>query len=75
MKRALICGISGQDGAYLSELLLEKGYEVTGTSRDASTHTFEGLKTLGVRDRVKLVSMTLNDFRSVLQVLDRTRPD
>src|SRR5712692_1883590 len=75
MKRALICGISGQDGAYLSELLLEKGYEVTGTSRDASTHPFEGLKTLGVRDRVKLVSMTLSDFRSVLQVLDRTRPD
>ncbi len=75
MKKALICGISGQDGAYLTKLLLDKGYEVTGTSRDAGTHPFGGLEKLGVRDRVKLISMTLNDFRSVLQVLDRTKPD
>jgi GDPmannose 4,6-dehydratase len=75
VKKALICGISGQDGAYLTKLLLDKGYAVTGTSRDAGTHSFGGLEKLGVRDRVKLISMTLNDFRSVLQVLDREKPD
>jgi GDPmannose 4,6-dehydratase len=75
VKRALICGISGQDGAYLAQLLLEKGYEVIGTSRDAAAQPFHGLELLGVRSRVTLVSMTLTDFRSVLQVLVRTRPD
>jgi GDPmannose 4,6-dehydratase len=75
MTRALICGISGQDGAYLARLLLDKGYEVIGTSRDAESNSFKGLATLGIRDRVKLVSMALNDFRSVLQVLDRIRPN
>ena len=73
--RALVCGISGQDGAYLARYLLEKGYEVTGTSRDAGSNPFAGLTTLGVHDRVKLVSMTLDDFDSVLRILDRTRPD
>lgn len=75
MKRALICGISGQDGAYLTKHLLTKGYEVIGTSRDAATRPFDGLNALGIQDRVRLVSMTLSDFRSVLQVLDRTRPE
>ena len=75
LKRALVCGISGQDGAYLSRLLLDKGYEVAGSSRDAGTNAFEGLNTLGVRDRLQLVSMTLGDFRSVLQVLERIKPD
>jgi GDPmannose 4,6-dehydratase len=73
--RALICGISGQDGAYLARLLLDKGYEVFGTSRDAQVGGFGKLVCLGVRDRVRLESMAANDFRSVLNVLRRTDPE
>jgi GDPmannose 4,6-dehydratase len=75
MKRALIFGISGQDGAYLAELLLGKGYHVVGTSRDAQVSSFSSLTRLGIRDRVDLDSMSLTDFRSVLQVMSRHEPD
>jgi GDPmannose 4,6-dehydratase len=75
MKTALICGISGQDGAYLAQLLLSKGYSVCGTSRDAQMSSFSNLVKLGIRDRVKLESVALNDFRSVLQVLTKIQPD
>lgn len=73
-KRALICGISGQDGTYLAHLLLSKGYEVVGTSRDAEMSRFNNLALLGIRERLTLRSMTLNDFRSVLQVLSEVEP-
>jgi GDPmannose 4,6-dehydratase len=73
-KRALICGISGQDGAYLAKLLLEKGYEVAGTSRDAQMSPFSNLKRLGIRELVKVHSVTLTDFRSVLQCLTSFEP-
>jgi len=73
--KALICGISGQDGSYLAQLLLEKGYEVHGTSRDAQITTFANLKQLGINEQITFHSMALNDFRSVLQVLARIRPD
>ena len=75
MKTALICGISGQDGSYLAKLLLEKHYRVVGTSRDAQTATFKNLCTLGIRDEVETHSMTLTDFRSVLQTLQQYEPD
>ena len=75
MKTALISGISGQDGSYLAKLLLEKGYNVCGTSRDAQISTFNNLSCLGIRDQVKLDSMSLNDFRSVLQILTKYQPD
>ena len=75
MKKALICGVSGQDGAYLAKLLLDKGYEVSGTSRDAQMSGFGNLARLGIREQVKLESMSLNDFRSVLQVLTKIAPD
>ena len=75
MKKALICGISGQDGAYLSQFLLAKGYEVYGTSRDAQITSFSNLASLGIRDRIKFESMALNDFRSILQVLVKIQPD
>jgi GDPmannose 4,6-dehydratase len=75
MKKALICGISGQDGTYLARLLLEKGYEVWGTSRDAELSSFRNLKGLGLFERVRRVSMSLNDFRSTLQVLRQVQPD
>jgi GDPmannose 4,6-dehydratase len=74
-KTALICGISGQDGAYLAKLLLGKGYEVYGTSRDAQMSSFANLSLLGIRDAVKLHSMALNDFRSVIQTIVKVRPD
>jgi GDPmannose 4,6-dehydratase len=74
-RRALIIGISGQDGAYLARLLLERGYAVHGTSRDVFSNDFRNLHALGIRDRVTLHSVTLTDFRSVLQVLARLRPD
>jgi GDPmannose 4,6-dehydratase len=75
MKKALICGISGQDGAYLAQLLLDKGYAVFGTSRDAQMSSFQNLEALGIRDRVTVMSMSLNDFRSVLQVISKVEPD
>jgi len=75
MRRALICGISGQDGAYLARFLLEKEYEVWGTSRDAQASTFGNLLCLGILDRVKTVSMAANDFRSELQAISRSQPD
>lgn len=75
MKKALICGISGQDGAYLARHLLGNGYEVIGTSRDAQLSSFVNLKKLGIYDEVKLISMSLSDFRSSLQVLKSIKPD
>lgn len=73
-RRALICGVSGQDGAYLARLLLKKGYEVWGTSRDAEGTRFEGLERLGVRERVRLLSMRPIDPNSVRQVVETVRP-
>jgi GDPmannose 4,6-dehydratase len=74
-KNALICGISGQDGAYLARLLLDKGYAVHGTARDAQMAGFGHLQALGIKGRIIFHSMALNDFRSVLQVLDKVQPD
>jgi GDPmannose 4,6-dehydratase len=74
-KRALICGVSGQDGSYLARLLLEKGYEVFGTSRDAQMSSFRNLRRLGIDGQVRLESMAVTDFRSVLQTLRKTKPD
>jgi GDPmannose 4,6-dehydratase len=74
-KRALILGIGGQDAAYLSRLLLSKGYNVVGTSRDATLANRVGLRTLGIEGAVQLVSMAPTDFRSVLQTLRRHEPD
>ena len=73
--RALICGVSGQDGAYLARFLLERGYEVFGTSRDAQVRNFSNLTQLGIDRRVVTNSMASNDVRSVLQVISRIDPD
>jgi GDPmannose 4,6-dehydratase len=74
VKKALICGVSGQDGSYLSKLLIEKGYIVYGGSRDAQMGSFGNLAKLGIREQVKLVSISINDFRSVLQTLLQVKP-
>jgi GDPmannose 4,6-dehydratase len=75
LKKALIIGVSGQDGAYLARLLLEKGYEVHGTSRDHEVGTFRNLEKLGIKDHVKLTSMVTSDFRSVLTALQKAEAD
>jgi len=75
MKRALICGITGQDGSYLADLLLKKEYEVHGTSRDAQVNSFLNLQKLGIREKVRLHSMSLVDFRSVVQTIKNVKPD
>ena len=69
MKRALVIGISGQDGAYLARLLLAKGYEVHGSSREQETGTFANLRRLGIRERVTLHSAHPADFSSVMSLL------
>jgi len=73
--RALICGISGQDGTYLARLLLEKGYEVYGTSRDAYTASLSNLRKFNIHDRIRMESMAIIDSRSVFQVINRIVPD
>ena len=73
-KTALVCGVTGQDGAYLAKLLLSKGYKVIGTSRDAEANSFSNLDKLGIKSQVTLTSMSLNDFRSVLQVISKYEP-
>lgn len=74
-RRALICGVGGQDGAYLAQFLLGKAYDVVGSSRDATSMSRRGLNSLGIDGQVQLVSMALNDFRSVLQTVTRVAPD
>ena len=75
MKKALIIGVSGQDGAYLARLLLERGYEVHGTSRDHEVSSFSNLAALGIKGRVNLASMVTSDFRSVLTALQKADAD
>ena len=74
-RSALIIGISGQDGAYLAQLLLDKGYEVYGSSRDHEMASFTNLVELGIKERAHLLSMTLSDFRSVVTTFQTAQPD
>ena len=71
-KRALITGITGQDGSYLAELLLAKGYEVHGMVRRSSTETFQRLQT--IRDEITLHTGDLLDQRSLVDVMRECEP-
>ena len=71
-KRALITGITGQDGSYLAELLLEKGYEVFGLVRRSSTVNFERIGHL--QDKIELISGDLLDQKSLISALQTARP-
>jgi len=73
-RTALILGVSGQDGAYLADLLLRKGFTVHGTSRDKETSSFPGLRVLSILDKVTLHSTVLGDFRSVVTTLQKVQP-
>ena len=75
MKTALITGVSGQNGAYLAKLLLSKGYKVWSTSRDAQMTSFRNLQRLKIGEDLRLESVALSDFRSVIQVLFKAQPD
>ena len=73
MKCALVTGITGQDGSYLAELLLEQGYRVCGMVRRSSTENFERLE--NVRDRIEFHQADLLDQVSIMRILDATEPD
>ena len=73
-KKALIIGITGQDGAYLAKYLLSKGYEVTGSSRDVMASSFKNLNSIGIYKQVQLISVSINDFRSVFNAIQRVDP-
>jgi GDPmannose 4,6-dehydratase len=75
IKTALITGVGGQDGAYLAQLLVGKGYTVFGTSRDAGVSRFDSLEKLGIAKQVKLLSMAPHDFKSTLTVISKVQPD
>jgi len=72
-KRALITGITGQDGSYLAELLLDKGYEVHGMVRRSSTENFERIQHL--TDRVRLFQADLLDQSSLVEALEEAQPE
>ena len=75
MKRALITGITGQDGPYLAKLLLEKGYEVYGLHRRSSTANFWRLDYLQIRDKVKIINGDLEDLSSLERAIEKSEPD
>jgi GDPmannose 4,6-dehydratase len=74
-KRALITGVTGQDGAYLSKFLLDKGYDVFGTFRRVSTPNFWRLHYLDIFDKIKLVPIDLADITSINEAVSITKPD
>jgi GDPmannose 4,6-dehydratase len=74
-KRVLITGITGQDGAYLAQLLLKKGYRVFGTYRRLSTPNFWRLKYLGIEKEVNFIPADLSDQSSIIESIKQSRPD
>lgn len=77
MKKAIITGITGQDGAYLTQLLLDKGYEVYGTYRRSSSMNFWRIEELGIQNNpnLHLLEYDLNDQTSNIRLIDKTQPD
>ena len=74
-KTGLVIGATGQDGSYMSKLLLDKGYEVYGTTRDTLNANIENLISLGIEDKIKLTKTTISDFRSLIFTLQEINPD
>ena len=74
-KKALITGINGQDGAYLSKLLLDKGYKVYGTCRRSTSERFTRLKILGVFDKVHLYDFDLLEVSNIQKIIKEIKPD
>ena len=73
--RALIFGISGQDGSYLAKLLLDKKFQVFGSTRDRLTINKTNLNKLGIDSKVNLLTTSITDFRSILNTFEEVKPD
>ncbi len=74
-KRALITGITGQDGAYLAKLLLDKGYEVFGAARRASEMNVSKLQDVGAYEGIEYVSLELQEITNIFRAIEKIRPD
>jgi GDPmannose 4,6-dehydratase len=75
LKKALITGISGQDGAYLSKLLLSKGYEVYGAARRTASDNTCRLASLGIADKIHFIDFELSEFSNILRTIEKVQPD
>lgn len=75
MKTAIITGITGQDGAYLSKFLLEKNYKIIGITRNLHSTNFLGLKYLQINNDIELVEANLLDFSNIIRLLEKYKPD
>jgi GDPmannose 4,6-dehydratase len=77
VKTALVTGITGQDGAYLAQHLLENGYKVSGTYRRSSTPNFWRIESLGIADHpdLQLLEYDVTDLASTMRLIERTEPD
>jgi GDPmannose 4,6-dehydratase len=75
MKKALVTGITGQDGAYLAKVLLDKGYEVYGTFRRTSEMHIERLKFLGIANLIHFIPLELLEFTNLYTAIERIQPD
>ncbi len=75
MKKALVTGITGQDGAYLAKLLLDKGYEVIGAFRRTSGYNVQRLELLGISDKITYAPMELLEFTNVYRLIEKIKPD
>ena len=74
-KSALVTGISGQDGAYLAKLLLEKGYKVIGGERRSASSTLWRLNELGISNDIEIVDFELSEFTNIFRVIDKLQPN
>jgi len=74
-KIALITGITGQDGSYLSKFLLGKDYEVYGIIRDTSTPNIRNLKYLQIEEKVNLLKTDLSDLSNIIRIIEKIKPD
>ncbi len=75
MKRALITGITGQDGAYLAKLLLEKGYKVFGGQRRSTSPKHWRLDEMGITDQIEFVELDVIDQANIRRAIEETQPD
>ena len=75
MKKALITGIRGQDGAYLAKLLLDKGYKVYGADRRSGDSSLWRLKELGIEDEIEHIYMDLLEYSNIMDVIKKIKPD